>query len=285
VASAPRSSSEPVRPRLLSRVVRRLIGRRPPRRADGHTGVGGAAGAATPVGAGVVGELPVRVPWTVMRWWQGFRARRAAASAVTRPASFGADRADRTVGARPPASTPGSARPGLPVTSGITLQRSALRGTSQRARGALSRPPASGPDVRPGHELTMRPAAGSPVVGQRGIGGADSPVGYHFGVTTTASGTPAVSPGSSGRTPAATRGSTGSSTGSSTGAAGSPAGGCGHVVSSPATASSPGHPRPRHSPPPTSGPSGQASSSCRSTCACPATRSKASSRNRRPVTW
>ena len=97
-----------------------------------------------------------------MRWWQGFRARRAAASAAR---GIGAGRIGQS--AAPGETSAGAARPpmlrtgrlgrsggGLPVTRGITLQRSARAG-----RGTLTRAPEHGPDVRPGHELPMRPAA------------------------------------------------------------------------------------------------------------------------------
>ena len=159
MASAPRSG----RPRLLTRVVRRLIGRRPPRRVDGAS--------ATPVlGAHLATELPVRSPWTVLRWWQGVRARRAAIPA--RPAAHGAA-TDRPAVRGASGNTPAR----LPVTRGIAVRRSPLRTTGVR-RAALSRPPAPGPDVRPGHELTMRPTP--VVVAHTSIEGPDARVGYHF---------------------------------------------------------------------------------------------------------
>ncbi|RZU48469.1 uncharacterized protein DUF4157 [Krasilnikovia cinnamomea] len=133
MASAPASER---RPRTLRRVVRRLFtdrwaGRR---RAPGPR-----------VGADLAATLPVRASWSLLRWWRRWRPRHTGPA----PAPTG-----REIGAAP-----------------VMLRDSPARSRAVAGRGTLAplgtpRPPltsgpATGPDVRPGHELTLRPAFGT----------------------------------------------------------------------------------------------------------------------------
>jgi hypothetical protein len=133
-------------------VVRRLVGRLPtdrlPARRSGS------------VSAGLVGALPVRRPWSLMRWWRRMSGRHP----VKLPGDGSAT------------ESPGLRRAAPAITarrSMLSGHSSILSGHSRARRGvALRSPlagaPATGPDVRPGHELRM--PAGRPMSGHSGRG-------------------------------------------------------------------------------------------------------------------
>ena len=206
MASAPGRNEG--RPRVLRRVVRRLAGRllsdrwRP-----------SAPGPA--MSAQVAGTLPVRAPWSVLRWWQLMSRRPASPAAAAPAATSAAPRpAGRPIGAPPTmlrrspslavsrsavsrsaAASSASAGRGVagdgpaaaeavgaghPNTAGSPeaapggLARRLLAGALARlpfarAHRPLTGAPDPGPDVRPGHDLILRPAFG------RGLGADPAP--------------------------------------------------------------------------------------------------------------
>jgi len=227
VASAP--GRDDGRPRVLRRVVRRLAGRllsdrwRP-----------SAPGPA--MSAQVAGTLPVRAPWSVLRWWQRMRRRPASPAAATAAATAPAPRpAGRPIGAPPTMlrRSPALARSRSAVSrsavsrsaaasSAAAGSRSAGRGLTgdgpaaaeavgaghpntagspEAAPGGLARrllagalarlpfarahrpltgAPDPGPDVRPGHDLILRPAFGRSLGADPAPSAHDGP-GGHYG--------------------------------------------------------------------------------------------------------
>jgi hypothetical protein len=199
VASAPGSDG-----RTLRRVVRRLVSRLLPR--SMRPGIGASSSAAAAghrvsrlarygrggsgqvVGAGLAAGLRVEMPWSVLRWYRAFRDRSTAAAAAATPA------------ASPPAGLPGvGGRRPLSVAHGRASSRRA--GASARkplvvARepltagswiGSLAATPPAGPEVRPGHELRLRPliglfpaaAGGGPAASGSGDGNGRGTAGLH----------------------------------------------------------------------------------------------------------
>jgi hypothetical protein len=184
VASAPESRRRRGRPRLLRTVVRRLVGRLLSDRRP--------AAGPPPVAAGVVDAAPVRAPWSLLRYL--WRARHPSAPG-TEPAAPAPERR------RPIGAAPTMLRAGRPMLAHRALRGGAGAGTRRGGppggplsgpltgplagplagplTGPLTGPPAAGPDVRPGHELVMRPSFGVRAGGDHtttpGGPGADGP--------------------------------------------------------------------------------------------------------------
>ncbi|GAB1691441.1 DUF4157 domain-containing protein [Krasilnikovia sp. M28-CT-15] len=139
MASAPASER---RPRTLRRVVRRLFtdrwaGRR------GRRGLDPAAGPA--VAADLAAALPVRASWPVLRWWRQWRSRHTDSS----PGPTG-----RGIVTAPAMLRDSPARSRAVTGRGLSGARARLGAV----RPPLVSGPATGPDVRPGHEPVLRPA-------------------------------------------------------------------------------------------------------------------------------
>ena len=228
----------------------------------GHgVGVGNATGAvgsvvgrgAGPfVGAGVADGLPVRAPWSILRWYRALRPGSAQsggspgvdAGRVARgpaPGSVGRRSLRGRTQPRTPAArdnTPGgrawNVPEGTPAVGGSARRLTVARTPLTTAASLIGETPA-GPDVRPGNELAMGPGLGSL------LGPAGSAVGADERATSRGGGAnvggPANIGGSVTRSGPATRSSSATRSGSATGggrvigsgpgSAGGPAGGSG----------------------------------------------------------
>jgi hypothetical protein len=118
---------------------------------------GTAAGITAGTATGIMGRLRVRPPWSLLRRWRQVRERRATPANEARPEP----RRYRPIGAAPPP---------------LTAQRHRLRSLAATGR-PLAGAPDAGPELRPGHDLILRPLSPPPgTVTSETLGGSGRPM-------------------------------------------------------------------------------------------------------------